>query len=100
MLESVYGPTTLQGRFEQFHRDNPRVYQTLIRLTREAKALGHDRVGMKMLFEVTRWELSIKVKSDDEWKLNNSFTSRYARLVAAQEPDLRDMFDTRELRSE
>ena len=34
-----------------------------------------------------------------EFKLNNDFTSRYARLIMQQEPDLEDFFEVRVLRS-
>ena len=34
-----------------------------------------------------------------DFKLNDHYHSRYARLVMAKEADLREMFDVRELRS-
>jgi len=88
----------LQARFEAFHAANPRVYATLVRLAREARAVGHQRVGIAMLFEVARWQLSIQTTGDD-FKLNNSYRSRFARLIMAQEPDLAGVFETRELLS-
>lgn len=88
----------LQARFEAFHAANPRVYATLVRLAREAHAVGHQRVGIAMLFEVARWQLSV-VTTGDDFKLNNSWRSRYARLIMAQEQDLAGVFETRELLS-
>ena len=88
----------LDEAFERFHRLNPRVYELLVDLARQAKTRGLERVGMKMLFEVVRWEFTLTT-TDPDWKLNNNYTSRYARLIMANEPDLAGMFATRDLRS-
>lgn len=88
----------LQRRFEAFHAENPRVYQTLVRLAREARAAGKERIGIAMLYEVTRWQLSLQT-TDEEFKINNSYRSRYARLIMATEPDLQGVFETREIRA-
>ncbi len=89
---------TIGERFLRFHAANPKVYETLVRLARQAKSRGRSKVGMKMLFEVVRWEFFLSTEGDD-FKLNNVFTSRYARLVMAQEKDLHNLFDTRELQT-
>lgn len=93
---------SIQMRFEAFHRNNPQVYTILVRLARRGRGAGRNRLGMKMLFEVVRWEWIIAGLPDDseEFKLNNNYTSRYARLIMEQEGDLTGIFDTRGLRSE
>lgn len=53
-----------------------------------------------MLFEVLRWQHA--VSTDDPtspFLLNNNWRSRYARLIAEQEPDLHHAFELRELRA-
>lgn len=90
----------IQRRFEQFHRDNPRVYQALVRLARDAVKRGHRKIGIGMLWEVLRWETWLP--TDDEssaFKLCNSYRSRYARLIMKQESDLSGIFVLRSLRS-
>ena len=91
--------SVLQARFEGFHAANPRVYSTLVQLAREARAVGQATVGIGMLWEVMRWKLSLAVTTSSAFKLNNNHRSRYARLIMAQEPDLADVFETRELRA-
>jgi len=91
-------PKTLQERFEQFHREHPEVYRELVRLAREWKSAGHDRIGMKALWERCRWELNVG-DPDAEYRLNNDYTSRYARLIQEQEPDIAGMFQTRRLKA-
>jgi hypothetical protein len=56
------------------------------------------RYGIKALFEVLRYEYSVQTQGD-EFKLNNSYTSRYARMLMRQHADLDGFFETRELRA-
>lgn len=86
---------TIQERFEQFHTDNPQVYEALVKFAREAKKAGKNKLGVKLLVERARWELMFYTKTDDGFKINNSFTSRYARLIMEQEDDLKEFFDLR-----
>jgi len=88
----------VQRRFEAFHAENPRVYERLVAMARELRARGRERVGIGMLFEVLRWEHAISTTGDD-FRLNNNFRSRYVRLIERREPDLRGLFETRELRA-
>ncbi len=88
----------LDDQFFDFHCDNPQVYDELVRLAREAKVAGQDRCGIRMLWEVMRWNLTIRTRTPD-YKLNNSLHSRYARFIMACEPDLADMFAVRSLRN-
>lgn len=90
--------TTIDARFAQFHRENPIVYKTLVRLAREARDAGKTRVGIKALAERARWDLWLATRGDD-FKINNSLISRYVRLIVAQEPDLAGMFELRRLRA-
>lgn len=90
--------TRLDREFSEFHESNPDVYAELVRLAREAVARGRRRIGIKMLWEVLRWHFWLQTSSED-FRLNNNFPSRYARLVMAREPDLRGVFETRALKS-
>lgn len=90
---------SLQDDFERFHAANPHVYKELARLARQAVARGRTRVGIGMLWEVLRWYFWLETKGDVEFKLNNNYRSRYARLLMNQEPDLRGLFEVRGLKS-
>lgn len=90
----------LDMRFKEFHRDNPHVYNILVRLAREAKTAGKTKISVVLLVQVARWELMFRTKSDDGFKINNSFTSRYARLIMENEADLNGFFDIRRLAKE
>lgn len=83
---------TIQEEFEEFHRANPDVYNYLVSESRLAKAMGHEKLGIQMLWERLRWEVFIVRKADATYKLSNNHTSRYARRIMEQEPDLAGFF--------
>ena len=90
----------IHDNFVVFHNANPKVYWELVRLAKEAKTNGHQKIGIGMLWEVMRWNLFYqKNDPNSEFKLNNNYRSRYARFVMDTNPDLVGLFETRELKS-
>lgn len=90
---------TIQEKFEEFHEANPSVYTELVKLARQARFKGHSKVGIELLFAVLRWERMMGVERNSHYKLNDHYTSRYARLIMREEWDLRSMFEVRELKA-
>lgn len=91
---------TIQQRFEAFHEANPAVYAELVKLARRAKRTGQQKVGIELLFAVVRWRRMMATRDESSgFKLNDHYTSRYARLIMAQERDLDGFFSTREIRT-
>lgn len=90
---------TIERQFWEFHQANPRVYRKIVNLCREVKGAGHSHFSMDCVFHRLRWYMTVEVKSKEPFKLNNNFTSFYARLVARQEPDLVEFFEFRALRA-
>lgn len=90
--------TELDKRFAKFDEENPRVYEKLVRMSFDLKKTGHTKIGIGMLFEVIRWQSMLKTVGDD-YKLNNSYRSRYARKIMEDYPELRGFFEIRELHS-
>ena len=88
----------LESRFMRFHVDHPAVYQRLVAMAMEWKRAGRKHGGIKMFWEALRYESGINT-TDGDFKLNNSYPSRYARLIMQREPELRGFFETRELHS-
>lgn len=89
---------TLDDRFWAFHEQNPHVYRALVQLARQLKAAGRRRFGIGALFERLRFEAALRTWGD-EFRLNNNYRSRYARLIMRQEPDLDGFFELRELQT-
>src|SRR5690606_26519990 len=92
-----YAPdATIQERFEAFHELNPHVLDALEALVRQFLASGRRRLAIGALFERLRWEHDITTEGD-EFRLNNTFRSRYVRLILDRHPEWADVFQTRRL---
>lgn len=89
---------SLDTQFERWLAANPHVLDAFISLARQARAAGCQRIGAKLIVERLRWEYLLQTHNDD-FKLNNNYTSRLARLAADRCPELAAMFEFRELRS-
>ena len=81
--------------FWRFHRQNPEVYALFDRFTRQLIAAGYERGSAKLIFERIRWETMFRAPG--AVKLNNNYTSRYARLWEGQNPKHKGFFRTRAL---
>ena len=88
----------IQKKFEKFNQENPSVYTELVRLARVAKIQGVLHYGAKAMFEILRWNFVLR-RQHQNFKIDNNFTSRYARLIDKQERDLRGFFQLRKLQS-
>lgn len=88
----------LDQRFEEFHSKNHHVYEKLVEMAYELKNAGHKHIGIKMLFETLRYTTMIRTTGSD-FKLDNSYSSRYTRLIEQNEPKLVGLFQKRGLRS-
>lgn len=90
---------SIQALFEQYHKEHPAVYELLVEGARKVISTGRAHYGIATLFEWARWHLEIERNEHDDYKLNNNFRSRYARMMMEQEPDLAGFFEIRELQS-
>lgn len=94
---SVEGQT-IQERFESFHKLNPWVYEALAVLAGTYVRSGRKHIGMKHLCEIVRWEY-FKATRGDDFRLNNNWTSRYARLLLEKHPEYEGVIEFRRLRA-
>jgi hypothetical protein len=62
------------------------------------KRKGWNHYGIKAIVEVVRFHRALET-TDPDFKLNNNYSSRYARILMDQEPELAGFFQTRELKS-
>jgi len=99
IAKTLFDPT-IEQRFQDFHSANPHVFERIIELLSQVRARGKYRVGMKMIFEVLRWEYFLRTdRPEGEFLLNNDFSSRYSRMVASTRPDLGALLEVRKLRA-
>ena len=91
---------TIEEQFNAVHETNPQVLEELVELTDELIEHGSNRGSIGMLFEVLRWQKLLETDDpSSEFKLNNNYRSRYARLMAHTYPRFEGFFETRNLRS-
>ena len=62
-------------RFFAFNAANPHVYRRIVQLARKAKMRGLDHYSMQGIFGILRWEIAIRTKSQDQFRLTDHFTS-------------------------
>jgi len=89
---------TIDERFADFHHKNPHVYRNLVRLAIDDQSRGLHR-GIKALFETLRYEYEETEHEPSDYKINNDFSSRYARLIMRSVPRLSGHFETRALKA-
>lgn len=89
---------SIDEAFRAFHTANPHVYAEIERRALALHRVHAVRVGIGAIVEAMRYDFALKTKGG-EFKVNNNFRSRYARLLVADHPELRDVVELRELRS-
>lgn len=86
---------TNASQFLAFHARYPEVYEALVDLAFERYDAGHEKCGMRLLYEVARWRLSLRVQGGT-YKLNSDYVPYYSRLIMADHPELQGFFTLRE----
>jgi hypothetical protein len=74
-------------QFAEWHLARPEVYDFLVTVARKYK---HRQPSMASLCSLARLE---------GFPVNDKYRGRYARLIARQEPDLKDIFKFRAMRT-
>ena len=70
--------------FKKYHEENPQIYTEFKRLAYQLINRGYKHIGSKQIFEVIRW--NSMVSGNDGFKVNNTYTSDYARLFEKDHP--------------
>tara|TARA_B100001057_G_scaffold35947_1_gene32528 strand:+ start:9848 stop:10180 length:333 start_codon:yes stop_codon:yes gene_type:complete len=87
------------AKFEQFHADNPEIYDLVKKYTFDVIRSGKKHIGINSIFERIRWYTDVETRSDCDFKINQNFTPYYARLFMSDHPQHDGFFSTRRLRS-
>lgn len=90
---------TIAETFARFNANNPKIYEHYKRYAFNWINTGAKIISSKQIIGRIRWFIYVETKSDDEFKINDSFTAHYARLFATDHPEHADKFNFRELRS-
>lgn len=91
---------TIQERFEAFRELNPHIEELLTREAHRALGQGWSRIGIDFLYHRLRWVYAVQTERDPgDFRLNDHYTSRYARLLIRKHPEFGGLFETRRLRA-
>lgn len=99
---------SIQQAFDDYHKNNPKVYDKFKELSLSAIKKGKKKISFKLILNVIRWEHFMNVNEqtdvflDNElrkFKINDAYASRYARMFINEFPEHAEKIELRELRS-
>lgn len=96
-LLTVLKDFSMQRRrqFLIWHRKHPDIWKLVEKAFINKARQGQQRIGVKEIFEQLRQEYVEQTNKTDGWKLNNNWTSVYARLLAYKYPELASRIELR-----
>lgn len=89
-------PHSTDSAFRAWVAANPVLVEWLESRALELRRSGRDRYSIKKLFEEARWNTDLRERLG-EFKLNNNWHSRAARLLMERRRELVGFFETRRL---
>jgi len=89
---------SIEERFQRFHEENPVIYRLFCRFVDELVHAGRKRFSADAVLHRIRWETAIQT-TDEKFKINDHYSSRYARLWLDENPGHGSFFELRKLRS-
>lgn len=103
-LDLIRDKSPKERAFEEFHKENPWVFDRLVSMCRALKARGFRRYSIWPLMGSLRYQFDLKTGGDVvtvaggttlRVKLNNNYTPYYSRKIMNDCPDLHGFFETR-----
>jgi hypothetical protein len=89
----------IDEKFFKYHEKNPHVFDLFYKYTMEVKAKGFDHYSTDAIMHRIRWHRMIETDINERFKMNDNYTSRYARLLVEKYPELDGFFRNRQLKT-
>jgi hypothetical protein len=89
---------SIQAAFETFDRDHPEVYRLFVQLANQMRDAGRKRYSADAILHRIRWHFDVNTHRRGGFKINDHFSSRYARKLIAQDPTFDGFFTLKELK--
>ena len=86
----------LREKVIEFHKAHPQVWSLFVTFTNEKISHGFTHYSAKGVFERIRWETDQAENRSNEFKINNNFSSFYARAFMRRYPAHDGFFRTRQ----
>lgn len=84
--------------FQQYHNDNPIVWDLFKMYTIKTKEQGFTNYSSNGIFEIIRWNTGFRIGKDG-FKMNNNYRPDYARKMMDEYTEFKGFFRVRELKS-
>lgn len=97
-MTTLFDGDSIDAEFRAFDRSNPEVFRMYRDLAEKIRAQGWTRYSSDAILHRIRWHYHVE-QGNRDWKLNDHYTSRYARLLMDVDPSFRGFFETRRLRA-
>ena len=85
----------MNPNFNQYHADNPMVYELILKYARQAKRAGHAHYSLRAILHRIRWHMNVQTKDNQGFQINNNYSQDYAMKVMEENPDLEGFFRLR-----
>ena len=85
----------LDDKFEQYHEDNPHVYDLFKHFTFELIEHGAKHYSPQAVIERIRWHTTIQTEGD-AFKINNNWSAYYSRMFMQDYPEHNTFFRKRQ----
>src|SRR4051812_12291868 len=89
----------IQARFDEFGQEHPEVYALFRQFAQEVRLAGHRKFSADAILHRIRWEYDVNRRRDGGFKINDHFSSRYARRLMTDDRSFVGFFETRELKN-
>lgn len=98
----------IQTAFETFHRAHPEIFLMIVKEADRAIRMKKKKFSVKAIGNYIRWNVFIESEQETlfnkkgdktQFKLNDAFFSRYARLLIITYPHMKDFIEMRDLRA-
>lgn len=90
---------SIDEAFKKYHAENPQVYDMFKEQVLRAVRRKREKVSANAIINWIRWEVSLDIRTKETYKINDHYSSRYARLFVMEHPHYEHMFEFREIRA-
>lgn len=94
MVHKIFKP---MKTFQEYDQENPHLWELYKMIAFEFINYGYIKIGSKRICEQIRWHH--KVKTNEPYKISNTYTAYYARKFVNEFPQFAGLFNFKSLRS-
>lgn len=84
-------------QFAVFHEAHPELYKEFVKRTFALINRGKTHYSADAILHIVRYHSEVDGRNMEEYKINNNYSSRYARLFIKDHPAHEDFFKTRKI---